>query len=73
MKPLQVLLKWSEPHEGRDYWYVIRRGPTGGGYLVEGYWSQETGPAQRPQFSLPLDQEFVAKEFERQGKQWRAE
>jgi hypothetical protein len=71
-KPLQVLSKWSETHDA-EYWYVIRRGPTGEGYAIEGYWSQETGLSKLPQFSFPVDQEFVAEEFAKQGKEWRAE
>lgn len=69
-KPLQVLLKWKEDIKGIDYWYVIRRTSTGIGYAIEGYYTEETGKSISPQFSFPVDQDYVAEEFKKQGKEW---
>lgn len=70
---LQVLLKWPEIHDGNQYWYVMRRGHSGEGYAIEGYWDENTGKTIVPQFSFPVDQGFIAEEFKKQGKEWRME
>ena len=67
--PNQRLLKWEE----NGYWYTIERGPNGEGYSILGFWDENTGKTFKPQFSFPFSQEEVAKEFEKQGKQWSYE
>lgn len=69
-QPLQVLLKWSETLNGKEYWYVIRRGSDGRGFFIEGYTNANTGKAQKPEMALPVSQAHVAEMFQEQGKTW---
>ena len=65
----QRLLKFEE----NGYWYTINRGPSGNGYLINGYYNDKTGKTTVPQFCMPYTQEEVAKDFAANGREWRWE